>query len=714
MARDAQMRNGRISWFEGLVVPPLLDRMVPLANGRSRAWRESSIPSTFLGSPMFCKQLIGSLSAAIALSTLLPAQQAVVTFDTSNDVIMAFSPVDGSLISASLFEVPNTVQVSAIMVNNEIWVSEQTGDRVVRYDVCGNELGVIGPSFAGGGLDNIRGMNFIGGIVYVCNDGSNNGATADSLVAFDAAGNYLQTLPLSDSVSPFSVVANVANGNLLVAASSAEDVHEYTTAGVSVGTFQDANLGFAHHLNYGSGGTYWLTTFTGDDLYHLDATGAILTATSVLNGAGGVDNPRGVYELQNGNLLWTNTSGVHVLDVVSMTSTLVQAGSCYHLNEVSLDFACHKRLGTGCHSFRVDNSNHFELFLTVADAKAALDDNAIQYILNGNGDGYDVTWISGVANAIYVPPSASANIIADASTTNESFTPSAPIPIAGGVATTWTVSSEGILTAAATGNQGTDTTASLNDVDETETGLAWYTWVTQNPTETGSGKIKWEEVGTTLYVTFDGVELSGGSPTQSPSTYQWQIDMTTGSVLMLWPSFSASSSTADVLVGCTLAGGGAVPVSQTLSTAAGYQLVPDDVLSPLTLTGSPNPVINPSTLVTYTASNAPEYVPGSGVYIGTMFLSFTPLPGGVDLTGILANQPGCSAYIGSLDLALSAAVSATPDLTWDVDFSNTLFFPGANVSGQAIALFDGGFPLLNGEDGGLVFSNGLTSTTYAQ
>jgi len=652
--------------------------------------------------PAFATTILSILSVACTLS----AQQVIVTQNSTTDTVVAFSPVDGSLINDNLFAIPNTVQVSAILVNDQVWVSEQTGDRIVRYDVCGNELGTMGPTLAAGGLDNIRGMIYSNGIVYVTNDGGSNGATTDSLVMFDATGAHLGTLPLSDSPSPFSVLP--WQGDLLVASSSAgDDVHRYTLGGVSVGTFHDStSINFAHQMSPASDGNVWVATFTSDTLVKLDAaTGNILTSYTA-------DSARGVIELQNGNLLWSNGTGAYVYDVVSATSTLVYAGSSYHFNEISLDFACHKRLGTGCHSFTVDNSNHFELFLTVADAKAALDDNAIQYVLNG--DGYDVSWISGVANAIYVAPSAAANIVADGSTVNESFTPSVAIPVAGGVATTWTVSSEGILTAGTPGNQGTDTTASLSDVDETETGLAWYTWVTQNPTETGSGKVKWEEIGTTLYVTFDGVELSGGSPTQSPSTYQWQIDMTTGTVIMLWPSFSASSSTADVLVGCTLAGGGLVPTSQTLSTANGYQLRPDDVLSPLTLTGSPNPVINPSTLVTYTAANAPEFVPGSGVYIGTMFLSFLPLPGGVDLTGILANQPGCSAYIGSLDVALSAAISTTSDLTWDLDFSNTVFFPGAYVAGQAIALFDNTFPLLNGEDSGLVFSNGILSTTHVQ
>jgi hypothetical protein len=73
--------------------------------------------------------------------------QFLVTYNSTTDTLVAFSPVDGSLISANFMPVPATVQVGAIDVNGEIWSSEQTGDRVVRYDSLGNVLGVIGPTF---------------------------------------------------------------------------------------------------------------------------------------------------------------------------------------------------------------------------------------------------------------------------------------------------------------------------------------------------------------------------------------------------------------------------------------------------------------------------------------------------------------------------------------------------------------------------------------
>jgi hypothetical protein len=109
-----------------------------------------------------------------------------------------------------------------------------------------------------------------------------------------------------------------------------------------------------------------------------------------------------------------------------------------------------------------------------------------------------------------------------------------------------------------------------------------------------------------------------------------------------------------------------------------------------------------------------EIVPGSGIYIGTMFLSVNPLPGGFDLTGILTTVPGCNAYIATLDLDLGGMLNIAPTLSWSLNYDNVNFAPGNVIGAQAVALFDGAFPLLNGESGGFLLSNGLLSTTFAQ
>ncbi|MBL9077501.1 MAG: hypothetical protein JNL08_08360 [Planctomycetes bacterium] len=367
--------------------------------------------------------------------------------------------------------------------------------------------------------------------------------------------------------------------------------------------------------------------------------------------------------------------------------------------------------GSGCHAFiGADTDDVFQLFADHASAKAALDGNALQFTRTPTG--YVVNWLPGTAAALYLAPSVGATITANLSTGVESFSPSAPIPVPGGVAATWTLSSEGILTAAATGNQGTDTTPALLDT-VAATGLAFYTWLSQSPTEAGSGKFKREEVGGVLYVTAEGVEATGTPPTVAPSTYQWQINMATGDVTMLWPAMTVSTSTGDVLVGCTLAGTGIVtPVSQSLAALSAAVMSPQQSLTAMTLAAAPAPVINPSTNVTFTAANLPEFVPGSGVYISTLFLSVAPLPGGFPLTGLLTTVPGCNAYVATLDVDLGGQLTLAPTATWSLVFNNVVFAPGNVIGAQAVSLFNTAFPLVNGEAGGFLLSNGVA--TYTQ
>jgi hypothetical protein len=97
-----------------------------------------------------------------------------------------------------------------------------------------------------------------------------------------------------------------------------------------------------------------------------------------------------------------------------------------------------------------------------------------------------------------------------------------------------------------------------------------------------------------------------------------------------------------------------------------------------------------------------------------MFLSVNPLVSGFDLTGILTTVPGCNAYIGTLDLDLGAGVSFAPTLSWTFTYDNVFFAPGNVIAAQAVALFDGAFPLLNNESGGFLLSNGVLSTTWPQ
>ncbi|MBL9078641.1 MAG: hypothetical protein JNL08_14115 [Planctomycetes bacterium] len=376
-----------------------------------------------------------------------------------------------------------------------------------------------------------------------------------------------------------------------------------------------------------------------------------------------------------------------------------------------LSSASHQNFGTGCHTVvPIDATSCMQQFAGSPAAKAALDNNAVQFLLTPTG--YVANWIPG-GGALFVPPTSGLpGPTADDQVVT--ITPSIAAPIPGGTTAQWSISSNGVLTAGSVGNQGTSWTPSLA-ATATATGLAWYLWRDWNPAEAGTGPIVYEEVGGVLYITWNAVEAYPVG-TVNPGTWQFQIDLNTGTVNIVVVSFEAGPSTAPVVCGCTLAGAGPTPVSLDLATQLPFVVdpIPPGSLSPLTLSAAPAPVINPSTLVTYTIGGIPEYQPSTGIYLSTLFLSVNPLPGGFDLAGILTTVPGCKAYIVTLDLNVGTAVTLAPTNTVPVTFAAPAFAPGNVVAAQAVGLFNGAFPLLNGESGGFVLSNGVRSTTQLQ
>ncbi|MCC7102073.1 MAG: hypothetical protein IT206_03240 [Fimbriimonadaceae bacterium] len=256
-------------------------------------------------------------SLAVSLAGIASAQSVVLMPDSAsaNNRIVTFSPVDGSLINSNLFglaSATNATPVSAIAVGSEIWVSEQVGDKISRYDSTGTFLGAVGV----GVLDNCRGITLINGVVYAANDGNTFGA-GDTLARFDTNGNHLGNYSTAGlNTSPFYVLEH--NGTLLTSSASPnDDVHRFNTDGTSAGTFYNGANSFAEQMAIAPNGNVMIGWFTtGKVAYHDPSTGAELSSFPA-------SGCRGVYQLSNGNVLWSNSSGAHVYDVNSATSTTV-------------------------------------------------------------------------------------------------------------------------------------------------------------------------------------------------------------------------------------------------------------------------------------------------------------------------------------------------------------------------------------------------------
>jgi len=265
------------------------------------------------------------VAVAVLAAVLVPLAangQYVMMPDSTNNRLVLFDPQTGALVNSNLFGLAGGTPVHAMQVGNEIWVSEQVGDRISRWAFDGSPLGAIT-----GGLDNIRGMGLIDGKVYVTNAGTANGAPGAAIVSYDPAGNPLGFFTTPQASSPFGVLAH--QGGMLVSSSNAnDDIHRYSLSGVSLGTFHNStSLNFVEQMAYKANGNVLAATFSSPaNVYELDVNTGAIVSSFTASGA------RGVYQLGNGNILWTNSSGAFVYDIGAGASTQVYAGGGRYLD----------------------------------------------------------------------------------------------------------------------------------------------------------------------------------------------------------------------------------------------------------------------------------------------------------------------------------------------------------------------------------------------
>ncbi|MBL8751465.1 MAG: hypothetical protein JNK78_20080, partial [Planctomycetes bacterium] len=267
-----------------------------------------------------------------------------------------------------------------------------------------------------------------------------------------------------------------------------------------------------------------------------------------------------------------------------------------------LSSAHHSTYGTGCYAINAAKETFYEKYTNSALASARLQGNVLQLI--PSPPGYFAFMVPGAAGTTYLPPSGGATLLNTSDDGADTITPSLPVPSPFGAATQVTISHNGIITLGASPNQPGDYQPAGADV-AASTGTAFYSWHDFNDAESGSGRIKYEEVAGVLYVTWDGVE--GYQSGTNPHTFQYQIDLASGVVTMVWQSVNVVSLAGrEWLTGYTDAGTSMDPGSIDLSTALPLQTGPDVTLQPLALSASPAPTYtigNPSVPITYTASN---------------------------------------------------------------------------------------------------------------
>ncbi|HEU4419014.1 MAG TPA: hypothetical protein VFT55_08750 [Planctomycetota bacterium] len=365
--------------------------------------------------------------------------------------------------------------------------------------------------------------------------------------------------------------------------------------------------------------------------------------------------------------------------------------------------AAHTEYGSGCYTI---SDSFYQYFATPAAASAALNGSSIT--LTPAGSGYAVTHGGGA----YLAPSPAATMLALGDDAQTAFTPSAPVPYPGGSATTLSVHSNGIIAVGPLAMPASPNSHTPNAADFLgEAATAWYCWHDYNPTEPGSGNIVWEEVGGVLHVTWQGVE-SHPVAAANPSTLQFQFDLATGVVKYVWSAIASvgtgtqTGTSEQHLIGWSPGGASVDAGSIDLATVLPLTVTSSNMRA-ISLSASPPPVSTGAagTLVTYAIDDIPPAAPASNSYLGLTILSLTPDPVGTQLAFL--GMPGCSLYVGSIDLALAFAGS-TPQLTTQFQIPAGVAY-GTQIFATAVALFVPN-SLPNGQNAfGAVTSNGVAS-----
>ncbi len=283
-----------------------------------------------------------SLITLLFSSTLLgqPQGEYIASVGENNDEkkVILLDPEDGSVvyddfINLASLEVGTVKHV--LKVENELWISDQTKDKVYRFDMEGNYIAAIGES---GGLDNIRGMQIINGQVWLSNAGTNNGAPGKSVIQIDFNGEITGNFLVDGS--PWSFLPYNGDHALISFSNSgsfSSQIAEFDLAGNYLSAWNvPAEINFIQQISEMSNGDYLASSFSNasggysSGVHQYDSEGNYLATIGGTSGG----SARGNIELGNGNILWTNNQGVNLANTSSGTSTVIFDGSFQFLEKI--------------------------------------------------------------------------------------------------------------------------------------------------------------------------------------------------------------------------------------------------------------------------------------------------------------------------------------------------------------------------------------------
>jgi len=283
----------------------------------------------------------------------------------------------------------------------------------------------------------------------------------------------------------------------------------------------------------------------------------------------------------------------------------------------------------------------------------------------------------------YVAPSAGAQVLALTDNSQVAVALSTPFPHAGGSTSSLMVCSNGFVSVASgNGTGATPTVATMLNAPQT----GWWAWHNYNPAAVGGGVVKFEQLGSVAYITWDGVYDAGAT---TPNTLQFQFDTASGAVHIVFGAMSGLGN--GHLVGYSPGGTSLDPGNTDLSAALPATFTIGADILPLRLAGGTRPILgNPWTL---NVTNVPATGPIGIELFGTADAGIPDL--------FFLGAPGCCLRT-TLDLLnLWVSAGATHSYTFAVPSTPSLV--NMHVFTQAAVLQPGVNQLL----GGVITSNGI-------
>jgi subtilisin family serine protease len=250
--------------------------------------------------------------------------------------VAAFDPQSGDLLDPAFITYPESLGTTTHIILNAaqdgFLVSSQSQNVVHAFDLNGEYQGVFAPI---GGADtsvmgNIRGMTISPrGTLLVTS------ATGNKVVEFDADGELVGDFITSGAggiSGPWYVLFR--EDDVLVSASSG-NIYRYDHAGAPLSVWQN-EINFPQQLHRQANGNVLAAAFSSPaGVWELDPDGGLIGRYT------GVASNRGAYALPNGNILTTNSGGVHEIDRgTTLVETKLAGSGVRMISDIQRDQPC--------------------------------------------------------------------------------------------------------------------------------------------------------------------------------------------------------------------------------------------------------------------------------------------------------------------------------------------------------------------------------------